>query len=521
MFSNFAARRGHSFVVISCALTFVFASVPAFAAGDAAQGARNYDDTCRHCHGSPQPGKPGAFSDYDSTANRLSVYASDASTITKAANEGYVIPSGNSNDDYLPGTKTYVPMGSFAGSYGKRLGTGTTPTTYAIDIAAYFASLFSAPSEPAISSVSAGDGQASVSFTAPKSDLTIIEYTVTANPGGLHASGSTSPITLSGLSNGTAYKFTLTATSNAGTSKPSSASNTVTPVAAVVAAPTPAPAPAPTPAVVAAKPVVPAAPVVAAPVAKAEVLKEPVKPATPAAKEASPSTASVAHTLAGIPVVSIPLPVTAPIVVVAPVVSVAPVAKSKVEVPEVTAKKVEPAAKESPVASVAPATPVKPAETAVVAAAPVAAVSPAVAAAPVTTPIVPVAKVEALKPTALAAPIAAKTKVSAPVASAAPTPPATNIQAPTMKLARAGSTDARVFFTPAADSSPTTSYIVTALIDGKATGITATGAKSPIKISGLTNGTAYTFTVTAVNGKSSSAASEPSNPVMPLGILGD
>ena len=480
--SNFAARRGLFFVLTSSTLTFVFASVPAFAAGDAAQGGRNYDDTCRHCHGAPQPGKPGAFSDYDSTANRLSVYASDASAITKAANEGYAIPEGNSNDDYPPGTKTYVPMGSFAGSFGKRLGTGTTPTTYAIDIAAYFASLFSVPSEPAISNVSATDGQASVSFTAPKSDLTITEYTVTANPGGLHASGTSSPITVSGLTNGTAYKFTVTATSNAGTGKPSSSSHAVTPVAAVIAA---APS-----AVVAAKPVVPVAPAMIASVVKTEAPKEPVKQTTLSAKETT-ATAPASRTQSSVPIVTVPLPVAAPIITVAPAVAVAP-----------AAKKFEPAAKETTAVPVAPVNVTD---------------KPVVAMPPVASPTVASAKVELPKPSVLAAPIVAKSAQTAP----APAVSAPKIQTPMMKFARAGSTDARVFFVPAADSTPTTTYTVSVFVDGKTTAITATGAKSPIKVSGLTNGTAYTFTVSAINGKSASVASETSNVVTPLGILGD
>jgi len=96
-----------------------------------------------------------------------------------------------------------------------------------------------APGAPTGVSGSLGDGQVTVSFTAPGSagSSSITSYTVTASPGGATASGSSSPITVSGLTNGTSYTFTVQATNGVGTGSASSASSAVVP-GAVPDAPT-------------------------------------------------------------------------------------------------------------------------------------------------------------------------------------------------------------------------------------------------------------------------------------------
>lgn len=87
------------------------------------------------------------------------------------------------------------------------------------------------PTAPTIGTATAGDGSASVTFSAPSfSKLPITSYTVTASPGGATGTGASSPITVTGLTNGTAYTFTVRATHANGQSAASSASNSITPI---------------------------------------------------------------------------------------------------------------------------------------------------------------------------------------------------------------------------------------------------------------------------------------------------
>ncbi len=119
---------------------------------------------------------------------------------------------------FLTAYKAYIIVEDAAGNQSQ---------VSAIDIV----TIVSAPDTPTIGTATAGNGQASVSFTAPgfNGGTPIIMYTVTSTPGGITATGTSSPITVTGLINGVSYTFTVTATNSTGTSAASAASNSVAP----------------------------------------------------------------------------------------------------------------------------------------------------------------------------------------------------------------------------------------------------------------------------------------------------
>jgi len=111
-------------------------------------------------------------------------------------------------------------------STGKGIFTGTEVAQYK-----QAGSWSSKPDAPTIGTATAGNGQATVTFTAPANTggFAITSYTVTSSPGNFTGTGSASPITVSGLTNGTGYTFTVTATNVLGAGPASSASSSVTP----------------------------------------------------------------------------------------------------------------------------------------------------------------------------------------------------------------------------------------------------------------------------------------------------
>jgi hypothetical protein len=94
-----------------------------------------------------------------------------------------------------------------------------------------------APQVPTNVVATAGNGQASISFTAGYTGGGTVTYTATSTPSGITATSASSPITVTGLTNGTAYTFTVRGTNTLGyTSAESSSSNSVTPLGQYMAA---------------------------------------------------------------------------------------------------------------------------------------------------------------------------------------------------------------------------------------------------------------------------------------------
>ena len=104
-----------------------------------------------------------------------------------------------------------VMLPAYQGVFSKKALTGTVA---------------SAPRSPVATS---GIAEATISFSAPTSDggNIIRGYTVTSSPGGFTASGAASPLTVTGLSNGTFYTFRVVATNALGNSVASTISASI------------------------------------------------------------------------------------------------------------------------------------------------------------------------------------------------------------------------------------------------------------------------------------------------------
>ena len=167
-------------------------------------------------------GKTSPGTDFDKLScteldvtNATMTVTADYTSYTPAVNDYLVL-------DYSATSKT----GSFSSTSMPRGWLYESTTTN--EAAKYYPSV---PGAPTIGAVTEGDTKVTVAFTAPASDggANITTYTVTSSPGGITATGSASPIDVTGLTNLTEYTFTVTATNIRGTGSASAASAKATP----------------------------------------------------------------------------------------------------------------------------------------------------------------------------------------------------------------------------------------------------------------------------------------------------
>jgi hypothetical protein len=179
----------------------------------------------------PEP-PPGAPTDVSALAgNGVAVIAFTAPsspgspinsyTVTASSGGDVIVASSPATMHGLTDGKTYT----FTVTASNGIGTGpkSKPSNAVVPAGA--------PNPPTGAVALAGNGEATIGFLAPPANGSPISgYTVTAQPGGQTVSGTGSPLTVTGLSNGTSYTFTVTATNAIGTSLPSAPSGAVTPV---------------------------------------------------------------------------------------------------------------------------------------------------------------------------------------------------------------------------------------------------------------------------------------------------
>ena len=143
-------------------------------------------------------------------------------TYTVRANPGNFIATGTTSPITVPGLTNGTPY-TFTITASNDYGISSTSATSSSMVPA------TVPSSPVIGTVSSANSSAVVPFTYPTNNNgdAISGYTVTSSPGNFTTNGTTTPITVTGLNPDLSYTFTVVANNKAGSSLPSSVSNSV------------------------------------------------------------------------------------------------------------------------------------------------------------------------------------------------------------------------------------------------------------------------------------------------------
>jgi hypothetical protein len=150
-----------------------------------------------------------------STITGYEVTSNPGNITVTAAGTNIVVPGLSNGIAYTFTVKAVNAAGSSAASAPSN---ETTPMTV--------------PGVPVNVAATAGNGQATVTFTPPADNggSTVTGYEVTANPGNITVTAAGTSIVVPGLSNGIAYTFTVKAVNAAGSSVASAPSNEITPI---------------------------------------------------------------------------------------------------------------------------------------------------------------------------------------------------------------------------------------------------------------------------------------------------
>jgi uncharacterized protein (TIGR02145 family) len=383
--------------------------------------------------------------------------------------------------------------------YVRAYATNSVGTGYGDELS--FATILSSPTDVA---ATPGNAQATVTFTAPSGGSAITGYTVTSIPGNITATGTASPITVTGLTNGTAYTFTVIATSANGNSSPSAPSNSVTPSA------------------------VPDAPTIGT--ATAGNAQATVAFTAPVGDGGSAITGyTVTSTPGGFTGTGTASPVSVSGLTngIAYTFTVVATNANGNSLPSAASNSVTPTA--VPGAPTIGTATKGNAQATVTFTAPASNGGSAITGYTVTSnpgnftgagSVSPITVTGLTNGTAYTFTVIATNAIgnSLPSAASNSVTPSTVPGAPTIGTATKGNAQASVTFTAPANNggSAITGYIVTS----NPGNFTGTGSASPITVTGLTNGTAYTFTVIATNANGNSPASAASNSVTPASVPG-